>query len=131
MKIDEFKKLTLKELGISPAVNVPRDEPLGAVRKIVAKDDFVLTGSQSGGIGIITNADILKAGKIDDHAPASSIANMKPVTIELGKTVDDAAKLMKETGHQVIPVVDGGNVVGVITSSDIRTKIREQVKVGL
>jgi CBS domain-containing protein len=133
MKIDEFRKLTLKDLGVDPVVNVSSNEPLGIVRQIVAQEHrhFVVTGSQSGQLGIITDADILKAAAIDDRAPASSIANVQPVTIDVNKTVDDAATLMKQSGHEVIPVVDSGRVVGVITSSDIRTKLRKQVTVEL
>lgn len=126
MKIDEFRKLTVKQVGVDQAVNISGDEPLSVVRQIIAQDPhhFVITGSQGGSIGIITDADIVKARTIDDHAAASSIANMQPVTIDANATVDDAAMLMKRTGHEVIPVMDDGKVVGIITSSDIRTKLR-------
>ena len=42
-----------------------------------------------------------------------------PDTVEPDTTVDEAARLVHETGHNRLPVVDHGRLVGVVTRLDI------------
>jgi CBS domain-containing protein len=53
---------------------------------------------------------------------ASTAADMMtkdPVTIAPDATVDDAAKLIAEGGHNRLPVVEHGRLVGVVTRVDV------------
>lgn len=100
-------------------------------------------------IGIITEADLVLAGEEQDlHLPhyvelfggmifleshkhfeerlrkavAATAADMMtadPVTIEPDATVDDAARVIAETRHNRLPVVEHGRLVGVVTRLDV------------
>ncbi len=55
-------------------------------------------------------------------AAAASVADMMtadPVTVDADAEVRDAARLMVETGHNRLPVVEHGRLVGVVTRVDI------------
>jgi CBS domain-containing protein len=46
-----------------------------------------------------------------------------PETIEAGKSVEDAAKAMRDTHAGLIPVVDDGNLLGTVTDRDIALRV--------
>lgn len=53
---------------------------------------------------------------------ASTAADMMsedPVTVEPDTTVDEAARIIHETGHNRLPVVEHGRLVGVVTRVDV------------
>ena len=50
---------------------------------------------------------------------AGELMNDDPVTIEPTKSIDEAASLMIERHVNPVPVLDGGNLVGIISHSDI------------
>jgi len=100
-------------------------------------------------VGIVTEADLVIADEEGDlHIPhyielmggvvfleplrrfeerlrkavASSAKDMmtsEPVTIEAGAPVREAARMMAEKGHNRLPVVEHGRLVGVVTRVDV------------
>jgi CBS domain-containing protein len=100
-------------------------------------------------VGIITEADLVIGGEEGDlHLPhyidlfgglipleplrhfeerlkkafASKAADMMtedPTTIEPDATIHQAARLISESGHNRLPVVDHGRLVGVVTRVDV------------
>jgi CBS domain-containing protein len=46
-----------------------------------------------------------------------------PTTVESGASVVDAAKVMERADTGIVPVVDGGELVGAITDRDIAIKV--------
>ena len=53
---------------------------------------------------------------------ASTAADMMtadPITVEPDTTVEDAARIVHETGHNRLPVVEHGRLVGVVTRVDL------------
>jgi len=53
---------------------------------------------------------------------ASTAADMmtpNPVTVEPGTSIDEAAGIIHDTGHNRLPVVDHGRLVGVVTRVDV------------
>src|SRR5947208_5052833 len=51
------------------------------------------------------------------------VMTSNPRTLDLQSTVVDAAKLMKEEDTGIAPIVDGDNLVGVITDRDVAIKV--------
>ncbi len=49
----------------------------------------------------------------------AEVMTQDPVTIEVGATILDAAKKMRDQDCGILPVMDGSKVVGVITDRDI------------
>lgn len=73
-------------------------------------------------VGIITERDILKAvaqGRPVDTTTVGDIMTRKVVTVGSGEPVRDAARLMAQHWIRHLPVVDGGQVVGVLSQRDI------------
>ena len=100
-------------------------------------------------VGIITEADLVLAGEQQDlHLPhyvelfgglifleshrhfeerlrkavaatANDMMSPDPVTIGPGATVAEAARVIAETRHNRLPVVEHGRLVGVVTRLDV------------
>ena len=70
---------------------------------------------------ILTERDVMKAvaaGK-DGSAPITEWMTRHPDTIEPGDTTDHAASLMIHGGFRHLPVIDGGQVVGIVSIRDL------------
>jgi CBS domain-containing protein len=100
-------------------------------------------------VGIITEADLILSGEDADlHLPhyvqlfggfvfleslgkfedrlrkaaaakARDLMTEDPVTVEASATAREAAKLIADTGHNRLPVVEAGRLVGVVTRADV------------
>ena len=100
-------------------------------------------------VGIITEADLVMAGEQADlHLPhylelfggfifleslghfedrlrkaaaskARDLMTEDPVTIDAGADVREAGRLIADSGHDRIPVVEDGRLVGVVTRADV------------
>jgi CBS domain-containing protein len=50
---------------------------------------------------------------------AAELMTEHPTTVEPGTSIDDAARLIHESGHNRLPVVEHGQLVGVVTRLDV------------
>jgi CBS domain-containing protein len=70
-------------------------------------------------VGIITHRDILLVGgealglKVDD------LMSKDPLVVEKNSPIMEVTDIMAEKGYQRIPVVENGNLVGLITQSSL------------
>ena len=71
--------------------------------------------------GILTERDVLRvvAARIDLAAPVSSRMTHAPDTIDSSDSVEHAAVLMIHGGFRHLPVVDGGEPVGILSIRDL------------
>ncbi|HUG64057.1 MAG TPA: CBS domain-containing protein [Gaiellaceae bacterium] len=70
---------------------------------------------------ILTERDVMKAvaaGK-DGSAPVTEWMTRHPDTIEPDDTTDHAASLMIHGGFRHLPVIEDGNVVGIVSIRDL------------
>jgi CBS domain-containing protein len=82
-------------------------------------------------VGVVSEADILARGRGADrrahgaHRPpleartAGEAMSSPAVTIDSGRSVSDAARLMLERRVNRLPVVDDGRLVGIVARSDL------------
>lgn len=72
-------------------------------------------------VGIITEGDVSKAVArgLDPAKTLVSIQKKKLVTVEPGERIEVAAKTMASAGVKKLPVMEGTNLVGMITQTDI------------
>jgi CBS domain-containing protein len=63
-----------------------------------------------------------------DFLQVSEVMTRRPVVIESGKTVTDAALLMKRYNIGSILVVDGKKVLGIVTTDDIVFRVTAEKK---
>jgi CBS domain-containing protein len=83
--------------------------------------------------GMLTDRDItvevVAKGKDPADTKVSELANGKPVTIGADDSIDEALATMKD--HQVrrLPVIDGHDLVGIVSQADVARNLPED-KVG-
>jgi CBS domain-containing protein len=85
--------------------------------------------------GMITDRDIvvkvLAAGKDPDSTKVSELGEGKPVTIGADDSVSEALQVMKEHTIRRLPVIDGHDLVGIVSIADIATNVEEAQTGGL
>jgi CBS domain-containing protein len=83
--------------------------------------------------GMLTDRDIvvrvLAEGKDPTSTTAGDLAQGKPVTIGADDSVDEALRTMTEHKVRRLPVIDGHDLVGVVSQADVATNVDEE-KVG-
>ena len=83
--------------------------------------------------GVVTDRDIVikcvAAGGDPTSTKVSDLAEGKPVTIGADDSVDDALKTMKDHGVRRLPVIDGHDLIGMVTQADVAKNLPED-KVG-
>lgn len=104
-------------------LTVPADATLGeAAAAMAARGVGAVVVLESEAIAaILTERDVLKAvaaGK-DGGAPVAEWMTRHPDTIEPSDTTDHAASLMIHGGFRHLPVVDAGQVVGIVSIRDL------------
>jgi len=84
-------------------------------------------------VGIITERDILQRlvepGLPPETVKAKDIMSSPPITIEDTATVDEAAEIMTRRRIKKLIVVHHGKLVGIITYTDIVTKIPRMFRI--
>jgi CBS domain-containing protein len=83
--------------------------------------------------GMLTDRDIvvkvLANGKDPAETKAGELGEGKPVTIGADDSVDEALRTMIEHKVRRLPVIDGHDLVGIVSQADLATNIDEE-KVG-
>ncbi|QIO24393.1 CBS domain-containing protein [Haloarcula sp. JP-L23] len=73
-------------------------------------------------IGIVTESDIMRqvaAGADIDSVPVTAFLSTPLVTIDSTEDIHAAATLMKEHSIRRLPVTDDGDLVGILTTTDL------------
>jgi CBS domain-containing protein len=83
--------------------------------------------------GMLTDRDIVVKAIAVDKDPGSTragdLAQGKPVTIGADDTVDEALHTMAEHKVRRLPVIDGHQLVGVVSQADLAKNVEDE-KVG-
>ena len=118
----ELKTMFSRHIGL----NIPF---VTAAMDTVTESAMAIAIAREGGIGVIH-----KNMSIDDQARQVAIVKRAengmiydPVTIKMGKTVQDALNMMAEYHIGGIPVVDDDNhLVGIVTNRDLRFELHHE-----
>jgi CBS domain-containing protein len=132
--------MNLKTLLKRPAVTIEEGAPATAARELMCRQGVrhlpVLRGNEV--VGMVTAHDLLAAGPSsvpelrvydwDDALAGLSVGDVmsrRPAAALTPDTsVADAARLARQEGIEAIPVVDGGDIVGVVTRGDLMAALR-------
>jgi CBS domain-containing protein len=83
--------------------------------------------------GMITDRDIVIRGLAEDRDPntvkVGDLAEGKPVTIGADDTVEEALATMSKQGVRRLPVIDGHELVGIVTQADVARNLPDD-KIG-
>ncbi len=73
--------------------------------------------------GMITDRDIvvqcIAEGKDPSTVQVSELAQGKPVTIGADDSVEEVLRTMREHGVRRLPVIDGHDLVGIVSQADV------------
>jgi len=70
-------------------------------------------------VGILTERDLREHAGYLDSTKADAVMKSPVVTVDSKTSVEDAARLMLSRKIGGMPVVDGGKLVGIVTTSDM------------
>ena len=83
--------------------------------------------------GMLTDRDIVlkvvAEGKDPNSTKAGELGEGKPVTIGADDSVDEALHTMAEHGVRRLPVIDGHDLIGIVSQADLARNVDEE-KVG-
>ena len=83
--------------------------------------------------GMLTDRDIVVKCLADGGDPASTkvaeLAEGKPVTIGADDSVEETLRTMKEYGVRRLPVIDGHDMVGIVSQADVARNLPDD-KIG-
>jgi CBS domain-containing protein len=96
--------------------------------RMVARDVgavLVLEGERL--VGILTERDVLRAvaGGLDESAVVSDWMTRDPETMESDEPISQAAVLMIHGGFRHLPIVEGEQVVGMLSIRDLMRVVLE------
>jgi len=82
-------------------------------------------------VGIFTERDyarkLILKGKSSKDTPISELMTKDPFTVSPDNSIEDCMNLMTDKHIRHLPVVDGGQLIGMISIGDVvKTIIREQ-----
>jgi CBS domain-containing protein len=106
----------------------PDDTVAEVAKRMVAKDvGAVLVYEDDRLSGILTERDILRAvaDGLDDGTRVRDRMTANPETLDADDTTEHAAVLMIHGGFRHLPVVEQGNVVGVLSIRDLMRVVLE------
>ena len=83
--------------------------------------------------GVVTDRDIVVKCVADGGDPTtvkvSSLAEGKPVTIGADDSVEEVLQTMRDHGVRRLPVIDGHDLVGIVSQADVAKHLPED-KIG-
>ncbi len=81
--------------------------------------------------GVLTDRDIvvkvIAEGRNPETCKAGELAQGKPVTIGADDPIEEALRTMKEYKVRRLPVIDGHDLVGMVSQADIAVNIDESL----
>jgi len=104
-----------------PAVVVSSDVTLSAATKVLDSANVgaaAVLGSDGGLVGVLSERDLLRSVGHGIDPASTSVAEVmtpNPITIEAAAPIEEALDLFRERRFRHIPVLDDGQVVGVIS----------------
>ena len=123
---DSEPDILVRDIMSRPPITAKESETVAGVSKLMGKHDIgcVIIVDKSGNpAGIITERDIVQRVAARNVLPSGLKAGdtmSRPVaTIGPNATVNDAAKLMNNRKIRRLGVIDGGELVGIVTMKDI------------
>jgi len=116
----------------SPVHSMGPSESLRDAGRVLLDNDIgsVVVIDDGDLVGILTATDFVRvvADGEAEGMDISSAMSREVVTTTANKSVATAVDLMVETAHCHLPVVDGGDVIGMVTTTDLAAYVSTAVE---
>ena len=113
--------ILLREIMRRQLVTVTPDTPLSEARHLLAEHRIrrlpVIAGRRL--VGIVSDRDVRSASASHDRTPVAQIMTRNVVTATSQMRADEAARIMLDGRFGGLPVVDGGELTGIVTETDL------------
>ena len=124
---------TAREVMTSPCECVgEKDTVADAAKKLAELEvgSMPICGEDDRLKGMLTDRDIvvkvIAKGKDPSDVTAGDLGEGKPVTIGADDSVEEALSVMSEHAIRRLPVIDGHDLVGIVSQADIATNLPEE-----
>ncbi len=126
--------MLVRDIMTTDITTLREDEALLDATLLLARGGFrhIPIMSGSGLVGIVTERDVKhytpsilsgippeEYNRLMETTPLSKIMRRNPVTIEPGKTVYEACQMLYDHRIGCLPVVESGELKGIITTTDM------------
>jgi CBS domain-containing protein len=115
----------IKDVMSSPPVLIEAEATLLDAAKLMAEKGVGAVGVTDGGqfAGVLTDRDIVVRGLAGDldatTTPVGQVATSDPVTVQPSCSLEEAEQLMVKRRVRRLFVVDGSDVVGLVSNDDL------------
>ena len=128
--------MTRNPLSLSPEETLA--SAMQTFRKHAIRRAPVMAGDRL--VGLLAQGDLNRAQpsvldstpeelqRVMEGTPVSRIMITNPVCVTSATSLQDAVETLHTTKYGVLPVVDGGIVVGILTDSDLIRTLRDLLK---
>lgn len=131
--------MNVADIMSSPVYVINTDEPVSHARKLMLRYRIGTLPVLNEGkmVGIVTKSDIsnrlsqaepLWRRRPIDQIPIKMLMTETVITIYPEASISQAATLMLENGIHNVPVVKNGNIVGIVTRTDIMRYVAENTE---
>lgn len=123
--IPGYSEVTAKDVSLKTALTrkISLNIPLvSAAMDTVTEARLAIALAQEGGIGIIHKSMSIEQQAAEVHAVKKFEAGVvrDPITIESSASISDLIKLTRQHRISGVPVMENGNLVGIVTGRDVR-----------
>jgi CBS domain-containing protein len=123
---------TAREIMTGGAECVGENESLADAAKKMRELDvgaLPICGEDNRLKGMLTDRDIvveaIAQGKSPDETKAGELGEGKPVTIGADDSAEEALQTMAEHKVRRLPVIDGHDLIGVVSQADVATNLSD------
>ncbi|ANE47456.1 hypothetical protein SY83_15540 [Paenibacillus swuensis] len=118
---------TLKDIMSTDIVTVTLEEHIYGIALKMKEHDtgFIPVVEGRKLIGVVTDRDLVVRGYAEKHSGSTSVTEVMTKDIQTvtpDTTVDEAAKLMAKDQIRRLPVVENGELVGVVAIGDLAVR---------
>ena len=119
-----MENIFVREIMNNNVVTAPPEISIRSIAKLMVDQGVgsIVIVKENRPVGIITEKDIVKAmaeGKDPDKVSAGEIMSKPLITVRPNTPLEKAVSIMVERNVRRLPVVEEGELVGIITMKDI------------
>lgn len=111
--------MRMQDVMSKHAVRIAPETTVRGAREALRRDgiEHLIVAEKKHVLGVVAREDLARAK--DEDAPVTGVMSRNVVTIEPAATLRRAAGIMRGRAIGCLPVVDHGELVGVVTTSDL------------